>query len=218
MPSRPRSPRRAAPAQRLTDRPCIAATAQDDRHDHPCRQRTRELGRLRGRPARTLRSRTSSTRSRAAGYDGTELGPYGYLPTDPSDAAAPSWRRARPRAWVRRSCRCRSRTRRGARRSVDAALARRPAARDARASRELIVADDEDPARAARAGRVPTDGSAGWTDAQWREAVATLNAVARALRDELGMTRGASTTTRAPSWRRRRRSTACWRRPTPRPS
>src|SRR5207244_5699153 len=54
--------------------------------------------------------------------------------------------------------------------------------------RELIVADDEDPARTAQAGRVPVDGSAGFDDEQWREAVATLNAVARALRDELSMT------------------------------
>ena len=54
--------------------------------------------------------------------------------------------------------------------------------------RELIVADDEDPGRTAQAGRVPHDGSAGFDDKQWREAVATLNAVARALRDELSMT------------------------------
>ena len=35
---------------------------------------------------------------------------------------------------------------------------------------------------------MPADGSAGFDDAQWREAVTTLNAVARALRDELSMT------------------------------
>ena len=35
---------------------------------------------------------------------------------------------------------------------------------------------------------MPADGSAGFDDTQWREAVTTLNAVARALRDELSMT------------------------------
>jgi inosose dehydratase len=52
---------------------------------------------------------------------------------------------------------------------------------------ELIVADDEDPRRTKIAGRIPNDGSAGWNDAQWREVVTTLNTVAGALRDALGM-------------------------------
>jgi inosose dehydratase len=120
----------------------------------------------------------------AAGYEGTELGPYGYLPTEPDalrreltsrrlglgssfvplpleDAAA------RPR-------------------SVEAAL-RVGRLLATQGVDEVIIADDEDPARAARAGRIPADGSAGWTDAQWREAVETLHAAARALRDELGL-------------------------------
>src|SRR5262249_37651626 len=52
---------------------------------------------------------------------------------------------------------------------------------------ELLRADDEDPARQRIAGRVPADGSAGWRDAEWREAAATAHAVARALRDEVRM-------------------------------
>jgi inosose dehydratase len=52
---------------------------------------------------------------------------------------------------------------------------------------ELILADDEDPARQKIAGRIPADGGAGWSDAQWREAAATACAVARALRDNLKM-------------------------------
>jgi inosose dehydratase len=52
---------------------------------------------------------------------------------------------------------------------------------------ELILADDEDPLRQKVAGRIPMDGSLGWLDAQWREAAATVNAVAKALRDELNM-------------------------------
>src|SRR6185503_7800962 len=52
---------------------------------------------------------------------------------------------------------------------------------------ELILADDEDERRQKIAGRVPADGSASWSDAQWREACATVEAVARALRQELDM-------------------------------
>jgi len=101
-----------------------------------------------------------------AGYAGTELGPYGYLPTSPRELDHELRSRAA---------------------SVRAALdvARLLASQRVR---ELIVADDEDPGRTAQAGRVPADGSAGFDDKQWREAVTTLNAVARALRDELSMT------------------------------
>jgi inosose dehydratase len=52
---------------------------------------------------------------------------------------------------------------------------------------ELILADDEEPRRARIAGRVPADGSASWSDAEWREVAATVHAVAGALRRELGM-------------------------------
>jgi inosose dehydratase len=53
--------------------------------------------------------------------------------------------------------------------------------------RDLIVADDEEPARVAAAGHVGGNGTVAWTDAGWIEAVRTLTAVARALRDDLGM-------------------------------
>lgn len=120
----------------------------------------------------------------AAGYDGTELGPYGYLPTDPDALRRELGARGLslgssfvPLPLEDASAR---------ERSVAAALevARLLATQGVG---ELIIADDEDPARAARAGRIPADGSAGWTDAQWKEAVATLHAAARALRDRLGM-------------------------------
>jgi inosose dehydratase len=52
---------------------------------------------------------------------------------------------------------------------------------------ELILADDMDPHRGRIAGRVPADGSAGFSEKAWRDAVDTLHAVARALRDVLGM-------------------------------
>ncbi|MBP9946778.1 MAG: TIM barrel protein, partial [Vicinamibacteria bacterium] len=53
--------------------------------------------------------------------------------------------------------------------------------------KELIVADDEDPRRAAHAGRIPKDGSMGWSAAQWKTAIATLETVARRVKDEHGL-------------------------------
>ena len=50
-----------------------------------------------------------------------------------------------------------------------------------------IVADDEDPRRAAHAGRIPKDGSMGWSAAQWKTAIAMLETVARRVKDEHGL-------------------------------
>src|SRR5213080_4234850 len=99
-----------------------------------------------------------------AGYQGTELGPYGYLPTDASALARELESR---------------------RLGLGSSFVALPLATQRVA--ELILADDEDPARARIAGRVEKDGRSGWSDAQWREAAATIESVARALRDELGM-------------------------------
>jgi len=119
-----------------------------------------------------------------AGYAGTELGPYGYLPTTPEalDRELKSRRLALGSSFV--ALPLEDAAHRG--RSVDHAL---QVARllKTQGVGELIVADDEDPARARIAGRVPADGSAGWSERSWTEAVATLQAVARAVRDVLGM-------------------------------
>lgn len=120
----------------------------------------------------------------ASGYEGTELGPYGYLPTDPvalkhelearhlglgsSFVPLPLEDAAARASSVAKSL----------------AVARLLATQNVA---ELILADDEGEARQKIAGRIPMDGSAGWSDAQWREAAATVNAVAKALRDELKM-------------------------------
>lgn len=119
-----------------------------------------------------------------AGYEGTELGPYGYLPTEAEALGRELGSRglalgssfvALPLEEARRRERC-----------VETSLvvARLLASQGVG---ELILADDEDPARSRIAGRVPGDGSGGWSDAQWTEAAATIHAVAGALRDELGM-------------------------------
>jgi inosose dehydratase len=119
-----------------------------------------------------------------AGYQGTELGPYGYLPTAPEalDLELKSRRLELGSSFVALPLEDPARRRR----SVDHALA---VARllKTQGVAELIVADDEDPTRTRIAGRVPADGSAGWSEASWREAVDTLHVVARALRDVLGM-------------------------------
>lgn len=120
----------------------------------------------------------------AAGYAGTELGPYGYLPTDAQALGRElsSRKLALGSSFVPLPLEDASHRRQ----SVEAALkvARLLASQGVQ---ELILADDEDPVRQKIAGRVPCSGSAGWTDAQWREAGATVHAVARALRDELQM-------------------------------
>ena len=120
-----------------------------------------------------------------AGYAGTELGPFGYLPTAPRDLDHELRSRGLTlgSSFVPLPLEDASRREASVRAALD--VARLLASQRVR---ELIVADDEDPRRAARAGRVPADGSAGFDDRQWREAVITLNAVARALRDELSMT------------------------------
>lgn len=120
----------------------------------------------------------------AAGYEGTELGPYGYLPTEPEALGrelgarglllgssfvpvpleAPS-----ERARAVETCL-----------TVGRLLGTQGVT-------EVIVADDEDHERARIAGRVPADGSASWSASAWREAAATLHAIARSLRDALGM-------------------------------
>jgi len=120
----------------------------------------------------------------AAGYEGTELGPYGYLPREPEALA----RELQARNLALGS-------------SFVPVPLEDPAARQAAVETcltvgrllatqgvaEVIVADDEDAARTRRAGRIPEDGSASWSDRDWREATATLHAIARALRDALGL-------------------------------
>lgn len=115
-----------------------------------------------------------------AGYEGTELGPYGYLPADPARLAEEIGRRklALGSSFV------------PVRLSDPEILAqaREDALKVGRLLHtqnveEVIVADAGDDERAKTAGRSPK----GWSDAQWDAAVKTLEAVGKALFDELGM-------------------------------
>jgi inosose dehydratase len=120
----------------------------------------------------------------AAGYAGTELGPYGFLPTEASAlASALSERELRlGSSFVALPLEDAAQREASVAHALD--VARLLATQDVR---WLILADDEDPARARDAGRIATDGSQGWSDAEWSEAGKTLDAVGRALHDELGM-------------------------------
>lgn len=120
----------------------------------------------------------------AAGYEGTELGPYGYLPTDPTVLAQELASRGLSLGSSFVPLPLEDPLHRE--RYVEKALAVGRLL-GTQGVTELIVADDEDGERARLAGRVPADGSASWSPAAWREAAATLHAIARALRDALGM-------------------------------
>ena len=119
-----------------------------------------------------------------AGYEGTELGPYGYLPTEPEglDRELRSRRLALGSSFVALPLEDAARRSKAVDHTLEVARLLKT-----QGVGELILADDEDPGRTRIAGRVPADGSAGWTEKDWGEVVATVHAVARALRDVLGM-------------------------------
>jgi inosose dehydratase len=120
----------------------------------------------------------------ASGYRGTELGPYGYLPTDPGALALELKRRdlALASSFVPIALEEAAQRDRGVERALQVgrllASQRVP---------ELILAGEERPHRTRIAGRVPKDGSAGLSEVQWKDVARTVHAIARALRDELGM-------------------------------
>lgn len=119
-----------------------------------------------------------------AGYQGTELGPYGYYPTQPEvlRSALRSRRLGLGSSYVGVPLEDAARRQE----AVDECV-RVGSLLATQGVGEVIVADDDHPERMARAGRIPADGSLGWTDAQWREAAGTLHAIARALKDRFGM-------------------------------
>jgi inosose dehydratase len=120
----------------------------------------------------------------AAGYAGTELGPYGYLPTDAVSLRGELGRRGLQLGSSFVPLPLEDPTRRS--RSVATAL---EVGRllHSQGVEEVILADDEDEGRKAIAGRVSADGGDSWSDLEWREVAQTVHAVARALGHELGM-------------------------------
>jgi inosose dehydratase len=120
----------------------------------------------------------------AAGYEGTELGPYGYLPVD----AKALDRELRTRKLALGSSFVCLPLGDGARRQASIEQALRVGKLLATQKvEEVIIADEGSEARRAIAGRVPQDGSAGWSDRQWAAALETLQELGRTLKKKLGM-------------------------------
>ena len=120
----------------------------------------------------------------AAGYEGTELGPYGYLPTTKKALAREldSRHLALGSSFVPVALEDAS-----ARDGVIAHSLKVARLLAQFGVKELIVADDEDPRRTAEAGRIPKDGSGGWTATEWTTALQTLDAIAQRVMDECGL-------------------------------
>lgn len=120
----------------------------------------------------------------AAGYAGTELGPYGFLPTEAPvlQAALAQYGLQLLSAFVpvRLADATAHAAGLAAARQVGALLA-------ACGCRHLVLSDDNcaDPARLARAGRItPADGL---DDAGWQALAGGVNLIAQTLRDEFGL-------------------------------
>lgn len=115
-----------------------------------------------------------------AGYTGSELGPYGFFPTDPAVLKEQLGRRnlkllasfvpvplgdaASTKAVVEQI------------RKVGELLAKLGAP-------FLVLADAQSPERDRSSGRVPQDGSAGWTGEQWKQAAKVVADAARVASD-----------------------------------
>ncbi len=119
---------------------------------------------------------------RDAGYGGTELGPHGYLPTEPATLDAELKARGLDLGSSFVQLRFPPHDQGELETAVQEALTvgRLLATRGVE---EVIIADAGDERRIAGAGRNPP----GWTDEQWERAAAALYALARRLDSELGM-------------------------------
>jgi inosose dehydratase len=115
-----------------------------------------------------------------AGYEGTELGPYGYLPTDPTRLAAELRKRglALGSSFVPIDL-ANPVSLEAAEREV-LTVGRLLVTQDVQ---EVIVADTGDEPRQAAAGMSPP----GWSELQWEQAARALERLGGALRRELGM-------------------------------
>ena len=117
---------------------------------------------------------------RACGYEGTELGPWSYLPTDPATLRHELSSRGLALAGAFCPVTLHDRDHRA------------PSLRTARVTIDLlaaagapvlVLAEAGDERRMAIAGRVPADGSAGFSHGEWRRFCDGANEVARYARD-----------------------------------
>lgn len=127
---------------------------------------------------------------RATGYDGTELGDWGFMPTDPTRLAAELAARdlAMLGAFVPVRLADPAAHAAGAAHAVEVAKLLAAVATPAAAPGPFVVlADDNgaDPVRTARAGRITPD--LGLDDAGWAAFASGADAIARAVSDETGL-------------------------------
>jgi inosose dehydratase len=117
------------------------------------------------------------------GYVGTELGPWGYLPRDPSSLR----RELDARGLALAGAFCPVTLHDPARYAAEIRRARETAAllRDLGAA-TIVLAEAGDERRRKIAGRVPADGSMGFGDEEWRRFAEGTNEVARMAR-EIGL-------------------------------
>jgi inosose dehydratase len=116
----------------------------------------------------------------ACGYEGTELGPWSYLPTDPATLRGELAARQLALAGAFCPVTLHDRDRRAA--SIRAAHETIDLLAAAGAP-VLVLAEAGDERRSAIAGRVPADGSAGFSDGEWRRFCEGANEVARYARE-----------------------------------
>jgi len=116
----------------------------------------------------------------ASGYEGTELGPWSYLPSDPATLRRELGARRLALAGAFCPVTLHDRDQRAAairtaRETIDLlAAAGAPV---------LVLAEAGDERRAAIAGRVPSDGSAGFSHGEWRRFCDGANEIARYARE-----------------------------------
>jgi inosose dehydratase len=119
-----------------------------------------------------------------AGYEGTELGPYGYYPTDAmllrKELAQRNLRLAS--SFVPLPLEDPTQVDRMINQVVQIASLLTQFGVG-----EIIIADDSDPAREKIAGNVPKDGSMSWNEPEWQQVANTVNRVARTCQDRFGM-------------------------------
>jgi inosose dehydratase len=113
----------------------------------------------------------------SAGYTGTELGPYGYFPTDPAVLTKSLQRRALTllSSFVPVPITDPSKTAK-----VIEHVRRVGSLLSALGAKLLVLSDSQTPERRQMAGRVPVDGSKSLTAAQWRSVGAVVGEVEHA--------------------------------------
>jgi inosose dehydratase len=113
----------------------------------------------------------------SAGYTGTELGPYGYFPTDPKPLAESLYRRRMSLLSSFVPVPLADPSKKG---KVIEHVRKVGALLSALGAKFLVLADCQTPRRQALAGRVPVDGSESLTADQWKQVAVTVGEVEKA--------------------------------------